>query len=418
MSGPPMDFKPNAQIRNEAAAWFVEFSEGEVPREMRQTFSLWLKASPEHVRAYLQVSATFDDLSHLGRGRTADIEALIEAAQAGANVIELEDRRAGESAARLSEDTPLVRESPSRARRWSSFIPLGKRIPSRRLAERRGVWPEARSENKQNEKDLPPPLGRGQGVGSRPLLAASVALVVFSLGTLALWLNAQRGVYATGIGEQRIVNLVDGSTIELNADSRLRVRFSDSERFVDLVQGQALFHVAKDPQHPFSVRTDGTTVRAVGTQFDVNRQASDTVVTVLEGRVAIARAAGPVGSSLPQGAAGSAAANETVALYASAGEQVILTAQAASKPAHPDVAAATAWRERKLVFSSSPLPVVVGEYNRYHEKRLVIADPALSDFHISGVFSAADATSLIAFLRTQSNINVEEQGSEIVLKSK
>jgi len=70
------------------------------------------------------------------------------------------------------------------------------------------------------------------------------------------------------------------------------------------------------------------------------------------------------------------------------------------------------------VFSSSPLPDVAGEYNRYHEKRLVIADPNLSDFKISGVFSVADSTSLIAFLREQPNIALEETDREVILRSK
>jgi len=42
--------KPNAQILDEASAWFVEFNEGEVSLEAKSTFSAWLKASPEHVR--------------------------------------------------------------------------------------------------------------------------------------------------------------------------------------------------------------------------------------------------------------------------------------------------------------------------------------------------------------------------------
>jgi transmembrane sensor len=246
------------------------------------------------------------------------------------------------------------------------------------------------------------------------LLAAGLAALVLGLGALLLWANGQNGLYATGIGEQRIVNLSDGSTIELNAESRVLVGLGDAERVVDLLEGQALFHVAKDLQRPFIVRSDTTRVRAVGTQFDVNRQATDTVVTVLEGRVAVARAL-EGGTDARHYAR---APSEASPLYASAGEQVILTAQAVSKPAHPDVAAATAWRERKLVFSSSPLPQVVGEYNRYHEKRLVIADPTLSDFRISGVFSAADAASLIAFLKVQSNIEVDERPNEIVLRAK
>jgi transmembrane sensor len=402
MKEPPVTMKMNVQIQEEAATWFVEFNEGEVPLETRREFARWLRASPEHVRTYLQVSATFEDLGRLGNHRTGGAQALIDRALAEGNVVELENRRTGETAARRSENTPPVRVSPSRTRRWGSF--LGQRTP---------LPPPGMSGRDRRTTD-PDGLDRARGVGSGRLLAAGVAVVALGLGAVVLWWNSQQGLYSTATGEQRIVNLSDGSTIELNAESRLRVRLRDHERFVDLLQGQALFHVAKDAQRPFIVRSGTASVRAVGTRFDVNRLASDTVITVLEGRVAIARTA----DALSPGAAETAAPTESTPLYASAGEQVILTAQAASKPDHPDVSAATAWRERKLIFSSSPLPVVVGEYNRYHEKRLVIADPSLSDFRISGVFYAADATSLLAFLRAQSNIEVDEQEREIVLKAR
>ncbi len=365
--------KRNAQVLDEAAAWFVEFAEGDVAVVAREAFSQWLKASPEHVRAYLQIAGTFDEVGHLKRHQSEDVQALIEAALADGNVVELSPRSI----------SPAEAEAPAEVGSESGAIAIAH-------------------------------PGRGR---ARVAWAAAASLV--ALTALAVWHTWLPGIYTTGIGEQRIVNLADGSTIELDAESRIRVRLGERERFVELLAGQALFHVAKDSTRPFIVESDGATVRAVGTQFDVNRQATDTVVTVLEGRVAIARVSDSSGGGIGEdGSSPTDMPTERSPLYASAGEQVILTAQAASKPAHPDLAAATAWRERTLVFSSSPLVVVVDEYNRYHEKRLRVADSALSGLKISGVFSAADAASLIAFLKAQPNIEVEDKDTEIVLKSK
>ncbi len=78
--------------------------------------------------------------------------------------------------------------------------------------------------------------------------------------------------YATGIGEQRSIVLADGSTVDLNSRSKIRIRFSSERRGVELIEGQALFKVAKDHARPFVVDSDGTRVRAVGTQFDVYRK--------------------------------------------------------------------------------------------------------------------------------------------------
>src|SRR5258705_86287 len=93
--------------------------------------------------------------------------------------------------------------------------------------------------------------------------------------------------YTTDVGEQRSLRLVDGSTVILNSRSRLHVAFTETARPLEVRQGQALFHVAKNSARPFIVRSDGTVVRAVGTQFDVNRNRSGTIVTVVEGRVAV-----------------------------------------------------------------------------------------------------------------------------------
>src|SRR5262249_33751548 len=121
----------------------------------------------------------------------------------------------------------------------------------------------------------------------RRTLAASILLT--ALGVLA-WYGYDthiRNVYTTGIGEQHRITLADGSIVELNAQSKIRVRYKDRRRDVELLDGQALFQVAHDTTRPFIVHTDSTNIRAVGTQFDVYRKSTGTVVTVLEGTVAV-----------------------------------------------------------------------------------------------------------------------------------
>ena len=83
----------------------------------------------------------------------------------------------------------------------------------------------------------------------------------------------------------------DGSTLELNAHSKVRVTLREHERDVELIDGQAMFRVAKDHSRPFIVHSGESEVRAVGTQFDVNRHRSGTTITVIEGRVAVFSAA-------------------------------------------------------------------------------------------------------------------------------
>lgn len=373
--------KLNAQILEEASAWFVEFSEGDVRPPARQDFNRWLRMSPEHVRAYLQVSTFWEDAPLLGKSRTLSADELIARARASTNVVPME-------------------------------------VGTRTTSERRRIEYLHSS--------------------VRPRLLAIAASIALAAVGLTLWMQSVRGTYSTGVGEQRSITLSDGSTIELNARSRVRVRFRDAERTVHLLEGQALFHVAKDVARPFVVRSEETRVRAVGTQFDVNRTRIGTIVTVLEGRVAVLPSESDSPSNVPGRGATNAVgmgtnpllsegatrsgevdrSDQTTSVYLDAGEQVTVTGTASHRPTHTDPAAATAWRQRKLQFASASLTEVADEYNRYHEQRLIVRDPRLESFHISGVFSATDNASLLAFLRQQPSLNVRATDSEIEITSK
>ncbi|MGH8180802.1 MAG: FecR family protein, partial [Steroidobacteraceae bacterium] len=345
----------NSQILEEASTWFVELSEGRLTDQVREQFSDWLRASPEHVRAYLQISALWEDAPLLGNG-AEDVEALIARTRAAGNVV-----RVGKDRQPLS-------------------------VRSRRFVT---------------------PL--------RSALAASLVLAAIGV---TFWLQQQRGVYETAIGEQSSLTLADGSTIELNAQSRVRVHFTAAERSVDLLEGQVLFHVTHDTARPFIVHSGAASVRAVGTQFDVDRRSGETVVTVVEGRVAVLPdlLLQPVSANAVDGSAPSISAPDFAltgpggarGLLLTAGEQVTLTAQASSRPTRTDVAAAIAWTQRKLVFASSPLNQVADEYNRYHQKRIVIRDRRVASLLVSGVFSATDSRAFVVFLRAQPNLTVHE----------
>jgi transmembrane sensor len=363
--------KPHTPILEEASTWFVEFSEGGVDPSAKEAFVQWLRASPEHVRAYLEISSLWEDADLVAKHRNHDTEALIAQALAASNVVSL-----GVTTA----DTNTAQEGTKSARR------------------RKGVvW----------------------GV------AASSALIVTALSA---WIFSGWESYSTDVGEQRVIALSDGSTVELNARSHLRVRFTRAERTVYLVDGEALFHVAHNVSRPFIVHSASTLVRAVGTAFDVYRTKAGTTVTVVEGRVAVLSDEAALASSQSSASGSQADAQyardahlpagraDQVDLFVSAGEQVTVAAQATQavpQAQKADVSAATAWTQRRLVFNASPLSEVVDQYNRYNERPLIIRDPQLESLNISGVFSAADAASLIAFLREQPGVRVQETDAAI-----
>lgn len=366
--------KVNRQILEEASDWFVDFRLGDTDAKAREQFDAWLRCSPEHIRAYMEIARTYVALPALNTGGKFDLEQLIALSrtegQGNGNVVALEGRR-----------------------------PSGPQDPAA------VVRPNAATEMEMRASRW------------RPRFIGLAASLVALTGTIsAAWfVLTHDGVYRTDIGERRTLTLADGSSIDLNARSKVRVRFSKAERDVELLQGQALFEVAKDKVRPFVVRAGETRVRAVGTQFDVNRLPSGTTVTVIEGTVAVSHDIGPpadpravIDRGLPRQASqvGPGSAATLPVVLVSAGQQLTVSPHAITLPQAADAAAATAWTQHRLVLDASRLSDVVEDFNRYNQRQLVIEDRDLDDFHVSGVYSSTDPASLIRFLEAQPTIRV------------
>jgi transmembrane sensor len=240
-------------------------------------------------------------------------------------------------------------------------------------------------------------------------LAAIAASILVAVGA---WGHFLRDVYDTEVGEQRTLALSDGSRVELNALSKVRIRYTDSTRLIELLSGQAFFRVARDESRPLVVVTADTRIRAIGTQFDVYRKQSGTTVAVIEGKVSVdaprlraARTSNP--SDTP------ALAAHEKALMLIAGEQVTVNPRTAPRIESANPGTVTAWTQGRLVFQGTALKDVAEEFNRYNKKPLVISDPGLAAFRITGIFSSTDPSSLIRFLEARSDVSVTEGSDEI-----
>ncbi len=318
-------------IVDEAAEWVVCLSDAEADDRERQAFVTWLKRSPVHLREYLRAEQAWADLGGIDAERRIDLDALL--AQADANVVAL--------------DAVTSRPPP---------------VPSRAAAVR------ARPRNMA--------------------LAAAVTLLA-AVGLSWVALTPDRG-YTTAVGEQRKIQLDDGSSVLLNTGTRLDVQYSDTVRQVRLLAGEALFSVEKDAARPFRVLSDRAVVQAVGTSFLVRRKPDQTVVTVLEGEVAVAPVA--------RVAEFSAERLPADALRLRAGAQVdVARADIRTREVENPVAVA-AWRRGQLIFDGVTLAEAVAEFNRYNRVQLVLEDPLLAAERVSGVFESDRPQALVSFL--------------------
>jgi transmembrane sensor len=113
-----------------------------------------------------------------------------------------------------------------------------------------------------------------------------------------------------------------------------------------------------------------------------------------------------------------AVSGDAHAILVSAGEQVTVTPFAVTQPTPANVAVATAWTQRALVFDLTPLRDVAQEFNRYNVRQLIVSDAKLEDFHVTGAFSSTNPASFLNFLRAQPGIIVEETDREIRIAKK
>ncbi|MDB5364291.1 MAG: hypothetical protein JWM77_218 [Rhodospirillales bacterium] len=203
---------------------------------------------------------------------------------------------------------------------------------------------------------------------TRQLATAASVLLVATVVAGMLFFD---GETSTRAGQIRSVTLQDGSTIQLAGATRIREDFTKMERRVQLLEGQALFQVTRNPERPFRVDAGMQTVQAIGTAFDVSRSANRVEVAVSEGVVAVttrgmADATGPATVTLSQG---------QVAAFVGA----VATGGVRQVP----LDRIGAWRQGTLVFESVPFSRLLDALGRQYGGRFTVDDPALANKPIS-----------------------------------
>src|SRR6202035_456893 len=137
-----------------------------------------------------------------------------------------------------------------------------------------------------NAAASPPARRRRWAVAAVGAGVAAMALGV----TWNLYRQKVETRFQTAIGEQAAVALPDGSSFDLNTNSRIWVDYSHRQRVIRLERGEAFFKVAHDTQRPFWVHAGDYWVRAVGTAFNVYLSPTGLEVTVSEGTVNVVNA--------------------------------------------------------------------------------------------------------------------------------
>jgi transmembrane sensor len=360
----PKDEQVQAVVAEQAADWFVANDAG--PLDGRESAALvaWLKTSPVNVEEFLGVTVIARDLREACADPDESLEALLARAQAD-NAVQ-----------------------PSRPRMFA----IGKKASAVRL-------------------------GLIAAVAMAALGAVSFALLSWwNLRTVTLVPATDATVlhFATHHGEQQTHQLPDNSVLHLNTESAVTIRYSQNDRLVVLTSGEAEFEVAHDPGRAFRVSAGAAEVIDRGTRFDVRLMNDATVITVVEGRVAVRPAL-----MRPSGGADSSDSHSPPFVQVGADEQISVTGgKWPVEPRAVDAERATAWLRREIVFEREPLERVAAEFNRYAAKPIEITSPALRDLQISGVFRADETEEFLAFLRSLDGVRVDVTPTRVRVSQK
>jgi transmembrane sensor len=224
-------------------------------------------------------------------------------------------------------------------------------------------------------------------------LIAAVVVAVVGLRWMAptewrtLTGGARMFVVETGLAEHREVVLNDGSKISLGAKTAITSDITAERRTVVLSRGEALFHVARDPQRPFRVIAGGGTITAVGTAFNVRRRDDDhVVVTVTEGTVEVTP-----GRSLSETAEPARAESEVALQRLTRGQELTYDVQGRfDAPRFVDGDVLSSWQNGQLRYRGELLRNVIPDVNRYSRRPLILGDKAAGDLVYSGTVFERD----------------------------
>lgn len=328
---------------------------------------------------------------------------------------------------------------PMDAASWDARLRAAECTAEERMAFQ--VWCQASPENQREYDELRALLSELRAAGDAPEIRAlrewavestmrdsawpqrtgapvwvAMAAIISAIAA-GLWTSNQAPVedsvvaeFATAVGERSTATLDDGSVATLNTNTQLAVNFSDDERRVTLIQGQALFDVARDSIRPFVVIVGEQRIVAVGTVFDVRLENGDVNVVLIEGIVDVSGESNTlaVGAVAPP-------------VRMSAGQRLRTSAVATNAPPvveETDTEHATMWRQGRVFFEDAALADAVAEMNRYSSTKIVIEGQSIEDLRVNGMFRTGRPTNFVNTLEAYFPlVSQQVNDNTIVLKA-
>lgn len=345
-----------------AAEWLRKLSDG--GPDVHREFGRWLRQSPHHVREILLAAAHQHALRHMKGHHPVDVAAL--------------------------KAHCALQPSPIAAAKIEATASSNVRSLAGVLRPVANRW------------------NKLQGRRRMKLAAVLAFVAIASVMGIAIDAVSERTI-STGPGEWQTAKLVDGTTLYVGPWTRVRVDITDRKRVLYLAHGEVMVYVAKDPAHPFFIKTELATARAIGTAFAVQSIEPDRVsITVKEGLVSVSRESAEI--------APSAARSDHQSIVVKAGERTDVVRDGA--PLHPKAANLTrelAWVHGKLVLNGT-IAEAIHEFNLRNRTQIQLLDPQIGQRRLVGVLDISDPAAFAKMLAAQvPNAIVEDERGTLVL---
>lgn len=275
------------------------------------------------------------------------------------------------------------------------------------------VLDRKKSKVKEKRYSLPSPFARG----GFWLKVAAMALVIITAGGVGLYYYSTLPSSQTGSevkleqrtlssGQTATLRFGDGSVIKLNAGSTLRYpeKFSRNKREVYL-EGEGFFSITHDESRPFIVHAGETTTRVLGTSFNVRayNTEDEVQVAVAEGKVAVTRGdkEGKDGGD-----------KETIYVtknqwvtYRSSGQFI--------EKGEGDIKDLIAWKDKRLVFTDSPLVQIAYRLERWYNIEIMLTDSSLEQRRLSASFDKESITEVLTVIALSLDIGYSKEGRKV-----
>jgi transmembrane sensor len=260
-----------------------------------------------------------------------------------------------------------------------------------------------RSERLAALRSPAPPEGmRRNTIWSTVLRAAAGIASAVIIGVLGFqyFHKPEMRAITTPIGGHKVLTLADGSTVELNTDTVLRIAADGNRRTATLDRGEAFFSIKHDANHPFVVMAGVHRITDLGTKFAVRQDVAKLEVSLVEGKARL--------ETGNQNAPGLVLRPGDVAVATTTDLSVV-------HKAPQELSTDLSWRRGVLIFDGTPLAQAAAEFNRYNTTKLVVADAAAAKISIGGTFQANNVAAFAEVAQGLLKLQVQKRGADIVI---